>query len=511
MPINSMRKFATLRFCLATLAALGALVTVVSHSLRATPFNLPPKVWGPIDSIWEPADDLDVFMHSADAVEDATGNLHVVWHYQHRMGNTLSHGVMYSYRNPDGDWEQPEIIGQGWSEYATIATDAFGYIHVAWAHLGGSYDISYRMRDVDGNWSAEETLQNNEFGEIRLEMASDGTLYLFGEDVKGPGRSYYRRLPGGEWEPLEFPWSNPGRHSVVLDQNGKLHLIYYSSGLRYAWKSIDDVWSAPITIVEHGQSERLSTFFPLSVDSNGLVHLAWTMKIDYSCPPLTCQSYEVQYSRVIDGRISDVEVVAQMEFAPTGPLEHYALVGSNELTHLAWTEQLSQTVNYASRSALGTWHLDENTRHNAVDFELLEGPEDELHFFWWSDGCYNVFHQWKWRSEESEWSTVERAIPRGRCGNNELVADMFSGASSAQVAFLSVLDTVDSTKYTMNHREFIDVTPVPTSTSTATPTVTATATSLPSPTPVPATATISPTPTANPVSDRPAYIPIITR
>jgi hypothetical protein len=158
-------------------------------------------------------------------------------------------------------YDGPSIHVQG----ITQIIDKDGVIHSI--ALVGSYECRYYTRSPDGTWSDPVILFSGSYGDIRLLMGDDGTL--FATFTNGDYIEFRSKAPLGEWSELTrideagFYYSE-----VIMDHEGKMHIIARTSGDNYYLvRRIDGSWMEPVLLDSGGDYSDES--YSLIMDNDG--------------------------------------------------------------------------------------------------------------------------------------------------------------------------------------------------------------------------------------------------
>ncbi len=127
---------------------------------------------------------------------------------------------------PPSAWSQPVSMAYGW--FPDIAADSYGGLHVVWS-TGKSL----------GNASINTTQTPEEFDVVMYTSNPDGTKWSAPNDIAA-------MTSGGEVT----------RPSLLIDQNGILHLTYREIGIFYSQAPVDTsisarTWQPPLIISEN--------------------------------------------------------------------------------------------------------------------------------------------------------------------------------------------------------------------------------------------------------------------
>jgi hypothetical protein len=260
-------------------------------------------------------------------------------------------------------WSTPTILheGQGIGETAIIA-DQTGILHAFWPQTEEDLPTAiFYARFEDGVWtepidviSMDGFLQGSsavvdQFGRIHLiwHHDSDRTLYYSSASVTSATSA------NGWTTPVPLAQSNPHAH-IAVASTGSLYIVYpalQEDGV-YFMQSADggQTWALPARVGSPMRANASTEFTRLAVAPNGDLHVVWTeLTLPSGWPPLG-----VYYTKSSDGGLSWSEPI---EIASDGFLEaNIVAVDENEL-HVVWNAMGSISGRYQrwSSDAGVTW------------------------------------------------------------------------------------------------------------------------------------------------------------
>jgi BNR repeat-like domain len=218
---------------------------------------------------------------------DSSGHLHMVW-YDYTAGN----GEIYYKRSEDGgeSWSTSKRLTwtSGDSHYPAIAIDSLGHLHVVWEdYTPGNDEIYYKKSEDGGNsWAASKRLTMNSGYSQYASVAVDslGRLHVVWQDsTPGYYKIYYKKSTDGgdSWAPSQrITWTTLNSYypAIAVDPSNNLHLVWHDetpgNDEIYYKKSTNggDSWAA---------SQRLTwnsggSHYPeMAVDASGHLHVVW--------------------------------------------------------------------------------------------------------------------------------------------------------------------------------------------------------------------------------------------
>jgi len=166
---------------------------------------------------------------------DPSGYVYVFWH-----DATPGAAEIYYRKSTDGgtNWSASTRLtwNSGESEWAKVAVDSSGVLHVAWEDsTPGNYDILYK-KSTDGGatWSTSRNLSANpaESSHPDVVAGPSSAFHVVWEDTAtGNSDIYYLRSTdgGGAWSTAKRLTWNAGESSgpdITVDASGRLHLVW---------------------------------------------------------------------------------------------------------------------------------------------------------------------------------------------------------------------------------------------------------------------------------------------
>jgi hypothetical protein len=191
----------------------------------------------------------------------------------------------------------------GW--FPDIAADSYGGLHVVWS-TGKSL----------GDTSIKATQTPEEFDVVMYTNNLDGTKWSTPNDIAA-------MTSGGEVT----------RPSLLVDQNGILHLTYRETGIFYSQAPLNSsisarTWQAPLVISE----KQIAYFSRMAVDSKGVIHLVYTENVPSPACPIC---YHLFYRQSLDnGKTWSLRV--DISKADTGSVKPQILIDKQDNIHVVW-------------------------------------------------------------------------------------------------------------------------------------------------------------------------------
>ncbi len=252
----------------------------------------------------------------------------------------------------DDGWSTPVKLyeGQGSVREPALVADQTGALHAFWTYSEEeSPSALFYARWDAGAWTQPVdvvampgVLQGpsavvDQFGRIHLIWQGPGNaLFYSSADVVDATTAT------GWTSPASMAQSNPHAH-IVIDVTGTLHIIYPAlvDGGIYYMSSVDggQTWTSPTLVANPVRVNATSDFTRLAVAPNGDLHVVWTeLTLPSGWPPLG-----VFYAQSTDSGLTWSEPV---EMASDGYLEaNIVTVDENEV-HVVWNAMGSISGRY---------------------------------------------------------------------------------------------------------------------------------------------------------------------
>lgn len=247
----------------------------------------------------------DVYARQPSLAIDSADTLHVAWYGSPIFGEGAD--IFYASKPRDGDWSQAVNISQSdqvSSERTSLAVGPDDTLHLVYnQQAGNGPDIFYASKLEDGDWSAPVDITSDESisAEVSLATDRDGGLHLaWSAEHEGNWQIIYRsRAPDGQWSlPVNIS-NNQGESrspTLAMDSHNNTHIVWHddtaSKGtwdLLYISVSAADEWQPMVNITE--DTNGTAGFPALVIDSQDRLHLTF----NYSWPSLK-HNYDILYN-----------------------------------------------------------------------------------------------------------------------------------------------------------------------------------------------------------------------
>lgn len=284
----------------------------------------------------------------------------------------------------DITWSEPTLLSD--RSYNDAYRQCIGcykdIIHVAWKdhsdifNSGPDWDIFYRYRTIDGNWSSIELVSNR----------CDGDSTCLSLVVDDFGR-------------IHIAWEDS---STIFDSNSDRDIFY-----RY--RNIDGSWS-PIELISN-ESNGMSGCPSITTDILGRIHIVWA---DYGINNSGVDA-DVFYREIINGSIGPIELIStnssRDDFTPRITVDNLLTI------HVVWYERYPDgyTVFYAYKPYNGFWSKPEvvsvNCDRSSVGPCIVVDSKNNVHIIWNDNtnlNCgydYDIFYRIRYNN--GSWSPIE--------------------------------------------------------------------------------------------------------
>ena len=180
-----------------------------------------------------------------------------------RFYNPYSGHNIYTYDNiqrTSASWTKSTGMGDGHYHACAVEVESNNDLHVfGQEDNSGSY-VYYQSLDP-GNRIAN-TLTTQYYATT---ITTDDTLYFLGSH---DGNIWLSKFNGTSWSVMDS-LAEGGHPSITCDQNGKLHIAFYTETGSYYMNNVSGSWSTPSHIGATG-------FFPdVVIDENGKAHIVY--------------------------------------------------------------------------------------------------------------------------------------------------------------------------------------------------------------------------------------------
>jgi len=206
---------------------------------------------------------------------DRYGNIHVVW-TDDTSGNNE---VLYCFYNGDY-WSAPLNISNDAtdSERSDITVDAFGQLHVAWKdHQSGEM---YWTFYAGTSWASPVNISNNPGYSTCPSLAADdsGRVFISWHDIREQSDIYFSIYDGTSWSPPQNVTNDPldsAYPDIAVDSKGCVHLVWmnYGADIEAYYSKYDGIsWSSWVNI---SNLEGYSCDPKIALDSLDRPHVVW--------------------------------------------------------------------------------------------------------------------------------------------------------------------------------------------------------------------------------------------
>lgn len=356
----------------------------------------------------------------------------------------------------------------GKSDYAQMAFDGAGNLHVVWGDTTNSTGGEFfaRTRTPDGIWSEAVNLsEDKDVQGLSLSMATkpDGTVCVFWSEVTTHFVTQTRCYVAGTWTPIEDVMiTRGGREQVyVYDSSGTLHHLYmdgstavtfddtllsgevrgYSPAIAtqgdtvaVVWQDLDGdrlqlrtspdagaTWSAVEDIVGDQRGNPIA----LAFDSQTRLHIVWV----YSGSPYYMRQTAEGWSEPVKLNVGSTN---------SGSTTISMVLDADDRPHVVWQ---GRDLVYAYQNEAGEWQpaltLAE-VSNSGYGPMLAIGPDGTIEVLWPNDGDTDDIFHGQLQSTSTEAETPPVRIP----------PTLTVGTPSAEAA--TDTDTVPSLAETLN-------------------------------------------------------------
>jgi len=215
------------------------------------------------------------------------GTVHVTWD----EWSETSNDVYYKMKPSGGSWTAAELISIEGCEYSgisSLAVESDGTVHVALNGFSGYYevDIYYKMKPSGGDWTAAEEVvvspADSFYPSLAVDQDSNVHVAWTEMDYYSNVICYKMKPDGGDWSEGVILSSNffAFLSSIDVGLDGAVHVVFdeldFHSGwicVFYRMKPSDGGWLPAELVTDDFDGDGF--FSSLSVDSSGVVHVAW--------------------------------------------------------------------------------------------------------------------------------------------------------------------------------------------------------------------------------------------
>ncbi len=254
---------------------------------------------------------------------DSQDNLHVIWE-EDGEGNGRT---IYTMKQNDGDWSEPEFITENGNPLPQIALDNNDAVHVI--GMGNVYRKLY-----NGVWSDPEVTPY--IHNPALAVSSDGDVHI-ANDAQPTPIFYYYKVAGGVWSDLievniadDYSWLP----DIAVDEDETVYISWterYTKQIKIRMRYPDGSWSAIDSIPD---MEGAPWHQKLAVDEAGL-HLVWIAHTEE-------WDYDVYYQhRTHEGVWQERQQISNTTTESLGP----GIYIDNDQLYIAWHEKFEPSQN----------------------------------------------------------------------------------------------------------------------------------------------------------------------
>jgi len=262
-------------------------------------------------------------------------------------------------------WTKPEIISTESTENAYRASldiDNNNNIHIAWkdktnySNSGDDYDIFYKFKPKNGNWSITEVVSTESNGEsicLSLAIDNNNNIHIAWKDKTNYSNSgddsdiFYKFKPkNGNWSITEVVSTESDKDcncpNLKIDNNNSLHIVwpdssnYKNSGndqdIFYKYKLNGGNWS--ITEVVSTESNEHSLVSSLAIYKN-IIRIIWEDKTNYKN---SGDDWDIFYKfKSKEGKWSNTEIISNE--SSENSLSPSFDVDDNGNIHIIWLDR----------------------------------------------------------------------------------------------------------------------------------------------------------------------------
>lgn len=272
---------------------------------------------------------------------DSSSNIHISYN-----GYEAIDGINHSYfkyaTNTSGSWVTSHIEEGG---YGTIGLDTNKNVHALyWTYKSNTGDLTYYIKHASnstGTWQSEMLVDGLAYYPRTMALDKNGKSYIAYTDENYP--YYYNGIytgsvalivlsnATGSWEASMVDsnvlWVS---QDMIIDSNGKVHLIYDGSGLHYATNSGGEWAKETVTNIE--------TRDPVTaLDQNNKIHISFR----------TISHYALEYTNNIES--AWVRATVDNTTGNTGMYSDIA-IDSNNIPHISYYDATYKDLKYATVS-----------------------------------------------------------------------------------------------------------------------------------------------------------------
>lgn len=344
-------------------------VDAANYLGSGTDYDLFYRNYNPTTEVWSTVEVLTplstAVAYLPDMVMDVDGNIHVVYVDATPYGSVGSdEDIWYLRRSSStGLWDPPELLSQGSDETSSqpaLTVTSGNIAHFVWEEdeqydFGADTDIYHKKKDLNtGIWDPTLTLISRHSNNISQYPSicsdSQNTVHIIWSDLiySIEDADELEDLFYLSWDSITNEWSpeavviGDGYDRVTLsdiyaDLFDNLHIVYEDTffgdeadQLYYKSKLAEsDEWSLPVKISSESDAWDHQTYYGVTVDSKGYVHVFWSDDSDYNGAGT---DYDLFYKKLVGPPPSPL----LLEIYPKSTT-------ANKQVNLAWIETFGAT------------------------------------------------------------------------------------------------------------------------------------------------------------------------
>ena len=243
------------------------------------------------------------FSYRANIVVDSSDTIHVVWKDKSDILNAgKDWDLFYKYKPKNGSWSNTILVTTNSindSNCLSLAIDKDNNLHLVWKdqtdmlHAGSDWDIFYKTKPFDRDWSSTELISVNSTGHCscpKITVDKIGTIHIVWADASQYIDNatdtdimyvYKPKNVGWQKEMLLSASSNNDTidPALIVDNENTVHVVWYESveaeeqDIVYTYKMENQNWSIPVIVSD--DCTGISSDPSLVVDSKNNLHLLW--------------------------------------------------------------------------------------------------------------------------------------------------------------------------------------------------------------------------------------------
>jgi hypothetical protein len=341
-------------------------------------------------------------------VTDSAGNVYVVWQDDtNYSGCGSNYHIFYKMKPNGGSWTTTEVVSSKSSndaEFASIAVEPDGTVHVAWdEYTNTTNDVYYRMKPAGGNWTTTEriSLASCDYSAIpSICVDQDGNVHVAMTGMNNNNSMmyiYYKMKPaGGNWTPEELvtydSMGSPYGPTLAVDSEGTVHIAWeeivlpsYIVNIFYKTKQSGGNWTHAEQV---SNSNILGMYQSLVIDTDDNVHVTWSdLTTNYWC--------DIDYrTKSKNGSWSNIETLSIYGYAMKSQIS----AGPNGSVSVVFDDLGSQyDIYYRTKPMGGNWSnaevVTDDFNQDAVFPSLAINSSGYAHVTWESANSDNICYK----------------------------------------------------------------------------------------------------------------------